>query len=191
MMGGRIEAESREGEGSFAVVVPLPLGEPADERRWARRAPRPVGDDRRRHRGQPSRTAGQISAWGMQATTFASATDALALHGRRIEERAVRPGEADYQMPGLDGADLAAAVRGDAQLRDTVYVMLTSVGPHGDRGSVRRAVDAVPGEAGALRPAGARSPRRGPERHQQPGRGRRGRGAVKDREASRRPALTG
>ena len=45
---------------------------------------------------------------------------------------------ADYQMPGLDGADLAAAVRGDARLRDTVYVMLTSVGHARELEGVRR-----------------------------------------------------
>ena len=45
---------------------------------------------------------------------------------------------ADYQMPGLDGADLAAAVRADARLRDTVYVMLTSVGHAREIEGVRR-----------------------------------------------------
>ena len=41
-------------------------------------------------------------------------------------------------MPGLDGADLAAAVRGDARLHDTVYVMLTSVGHAREIEGVRR-----------------------------------------------------
>src|SRR4029453_177390 len=41
-------------------------------------------------------------------------------------------------MPGLDGADLAAAVRGDGRLRETVYVMLTSVGHAREIEGVRR-----------------------------------------------------
>jgi CheY-like chemotaxis protein len=33
----------------------------------------------------------------------------------------------DYQMPGMDGAELARAVKGNAQIRETVVVLLTSV----------------------------------------------------------------
>jgi CheY-like chemotaxis protein len=75
----------------------------------------------------------------MRASTFASAADAL----RALHEASATPAPydlviADYQMPGLDGADLAAAVRGDARLRDTVYVMLTSVGHARELEGVRR-----------------------------------------------------
>jgi CheY-like chemotaxis protein len=34
----------------------------------------------------------------------------------------------DYQMPGMDGGELARAIRADAGLRETVLVLLTSVG---------------------------------------------------------------
>ena len=141
MMGGHIEAASREGEGStFALVVPLPLGDHDGER--------PVELDVLR-----GRTAlivddtdvnrrvlfEQVSAWGMRASTFASTADALRALQEASETRA--PYDlviADYQMPGLDGADLAAAVRGDARLRDTGYVMLTSVGHAREIEGVRR-----------------------------------------------------
>jgi CheY-like chemotaxis protein len=33
----------------------------------------------------------------------------------------------DYQMPGMDGAELARAVKANAQIRETVVVLLTSV----------------------------------------------------------------
>jgi CheY-like chemotaxis protein len=34
----------------------------------------------------------------------------------------------DYQMPATDGASLAASIKGDPKLRETVVVMLTSIG---------------------------------------------------------------
>jgi PAS domain S-box-containing protein len=141
MMGGHIDASSREGEGStFAVVVPLPLGVQLEER--------PVELDVLRGRSalivddtEVNRRVvlEQVSAWGMRAKTFASAADAL--RALREASDAGAPFDlviADYQMPGLDGADLAAAVRGDARLRDTVYVMLTSVGHARELEGVRR-----------------------------------------------------
>jgi two-component system, sensor histidine kinase and response regulator len=141
LMGGRIAAESREGEGStFEVIVPLPLGERVEER--------PVELDVLRGRSvlivddtEVNRRVlfEQVRAWEMRADTFASAADAL--RALRAASDARTPYDlviADYQMPGLDGADLAAAVRGDARLRDTVYVMLTSVGHARELEGVRR-----------------------------------------------------
>jgi len=45
---------------------------------------------------------------------------------------------ADHQLPGLDGAGLAAALRDDSSLRDTVFVMLTSVGQSREIEGVQR-----------------------------------------------------
>jgi two-component system, sensor histidine kinase and response regulator len=141
MMGGRIEAESREGEGStFAIVLPLPLGEQVEERAVEldvlRGRSALIVDDTEVNRRVVSE---QVSAWGMRAHTFASGAEALralrdASDGRVPYDLVI----ADYQMPGLDGADLAAAVRADARLRDTVYVMLTSVGHAREIEGVRR-----------------------------------------------------
>ena len=141
MMGGRIEAESREGEGStFAIAVPLPLGEEVEERPVELDVLRDrvvlIVDDTAVNRRVLSE---QVRAWGMRADAFVSAADAL--RALREASAAGNPYDlviADYQMPGLDGADLAAAVRGDERLRDTVYVMLTSVGHAREIEGVRR-----------------------------------------------------
>src|SRR6202035_5557804 len=67
--------------------------------------------------------------WRMRSGSSACGQEAL---------QALRAGQAsgdpyhfvvlDYQMPGMDGATLAAAIKADPALRDAVVVMLSSVG---------------------------------------------------------------
>ena len=81
----------------------------------------------------------QATEWGLRAETCAASVDALqVLREAHTAGTAFDLVIADHQMPGLDGAGLAAAVRGDARLCDTVFVMLTSLGHPRESEGVRR-----------------------------------------------------
>ena len=81
----------------------------------------------------------QVTEWGLRAETCAASVDALqVLREAHTAGTAFDLVIADHQMPGLDGAGLAAAVRGDARLCDTVFVMLTSLGHPRESEGVRR-----------------------------------------------------
>jgi PAS domain S-box-containing protein len=131
LMGGSIHVESRLGIGStFWFILPLLIDEQP--------CPDPVPivdlaglrvlivDDNEVNRRVVHE---QISSWGMRNGSFASGEEAL---------RAVRTANAsgdpyqvvitDYQMPEIDGATLAAMIKADPAIKDTVVVMLTSVG---------------------------------------------------------------
>ena len=71
----------------------------------------------------------QITSWGMRNGSFPSAEQVT-----QELLAAQRGGDPyhfvllDYHMPGMDGATLAASIKADPALKDTVVVMLTSVG---------------------------------------------------------------
>ena len=131
LMGGSIGVESRPGEGStFWITLPLTL----DAQPHA--APVPVTelkdlrvlivDDNRVNRRVLHE---QITSWGMRNESFNSGEEAL--EGLRAARQYGDPYHfaiLDYQMPGMDGATLARAIKSDPAIRDTVLVMLTSVG---------------------------------------------------------------
>jgi signal transduction histidine kinase/CheY-like chemotaxis protein/ligand-binding sensor domain-containing protein len=131
LMGGSIGVESRPGEGcTFWFILPLTL----DAQPHA--APVPVAglrdlrvlivDDNEVNRRVLHE---QIASWGMRNGSFSSGEQAL--EGLRAARQSGDPYHfaiLDYQMPGMDGATLARAIRSDPAIRGTVLVMLTSVG---------------------------------------------------------------
>jgi len=84
----------------------------------------------------------QVSAWGMRNGSYATGEEALqAIHEA---ERAGDPFQmviADYQMPGMDGAVLAAKLKAEPGLSNIAFVLLTSVG-HWKESRGATAVDA-------------------------------------------------
>jgi signal transduction histidine kinase/DNA-binding response OmpR family regulator len=131
IMGGTIDVRSEVDEGStFWFTLPLPFdgppsmhAMPVSELKGLRVL---IVDDNEVNRRVVHE---QISSLGMRNGSYASGQDAL--DAVRSAQQAGDPYQivlADYNMPGLDGAKLAAAIKADAAIRDTVIVMLTSVG---------------------------------------------------------------
>jgi CheY-like chemotaxis protein len=75
----------------------------------------------------------QAAGWGMRDGSCTSGEEALsALQAARLEGDPYPIAIIDYQMPGMDGGALAAIIKDDPATRDTVIVMLTSVGQSSD-----------------------------------------------------------
>ena len=71
----------------------------------------------------------QITAWGMRNGSFATAPEALA--AVRTARESGDPYDfviADFQMPEMDGFTLAKEIKADAAIRDTLVVILSSIG---------------------------------------------------------------
>ena len=131
LMGGSIGVESLPGVGStFWFTLPLTL----DAQPHA--APVPVAalrnlrvlivDDNEVNRRVLHE---QIASWDMRHESSSSGEQAL--EGLRAARQSGDPYDfaiLDYQMPGMDGATLAKAIKSDPAIRDTLLVMLTSVG---------------------------------------------------------------
>jgi two-component system, sensor histidine kinase and response regulator len=135
LMGGEIGAESTPGEGSsfyFTARLGTPEGEQPTGARW--RPPMPfqthalVVDDSATNR---KIVAEYLASRGARVAGAGSGPAALEV----LREAAERgdPFELvviDFHMPGMDGLQLATAIRREASLRDARIVMLTSVGEH-------------------------------------------------------------
>jgi signal transduction histidine kinase/DNA-binding response OmpR family regulator len=130
LMGGSIRVTSQLGEGStFSFTLPLELDAhpnaapvPVDELRCLRAL---IVDDNEVNRRVLHE---QMTGWGMRNGSFTSGEEALqALRDAKSAGDPYHFALLDYQMPGMDGAELARAIRADVQLRETVVVLLTSL----------------------------------------------------------------
>jgi CheY-like chemotaxis protein len=130
LMGGSIGVSSRPGEGStFSFTLPLTLdtnslAAPAavDDLRDLRAL---IVDDNEVNRRVLHE---QITSWGMRNSSFASGEEALlALRVARDAGDPYHFAILDYEMPGMDGAELARAIKADAGIHETLVVLLTSV----------------------------------------------------------------
>jgi len=131
LMGGSLQVVSVEGEGSkfwFTLRLALdtaPHLDPVSAESLQGRRVLIVDDSALNRRILHE----QISSWEMRNGSYSTADQAL-----KAIRAAAESGDpydfviADFQMPGIDGATLAASIDGDPSLHRPVFLLLTSVG---------------------------------------------------------------
>jgi signal transduction histidine kinase/DNA-binding response OmpR family regulator/HPt (histidine-containing phosphotransfer) domain-containing protein len=131
IMGGDLEVASTVGEGSrFTFVIPFPpaTAEPATmppqiELRGLKVL---AVDDTATNRRV---LEAYLGSWGMRVTSCANGQDALdALHRAADRGEPFDVAVLDYNMPRMDGVELARRITASPQLRSLRLVMLTSSG---------------------------------------------------------------
>ena len=136
MMGGRIDVESKEGEGSTFRFTAVLDKQPVD----SRQAPVELGDiqNLRVLVVDDNATNRQIlqayvSSWGCRSIEATCANEAIETMRTAADEGdPFRIALLDMQMPGMDGENLGKQIKADPQLQDMILVMLTSAGCRGD-----------------------------------------------------------
>ena len=131
LMGGSIFVESKEEVGStFGFSLRMPLAAPSTVHPAPAASLRGlrvlIVDDIEVNRRVLHE---QISSWGMRNGSYATSEEAL--NAIREAQTAGDPFDlviADYQMPGIDGATLAAAIKAEPAFSDIVFILLTSIG---------------------------------------------------------------
>jgi PAS domain S-box-containing protein len=139
LMGGDIGLTSEPGRGStFQFTVRLAKGEatpPAPRQNDALRGLRAlVVDDNATNRTVLRRN---LEGWGLRVAEAAGGAEALA--ALRSAEEAFALALLDFQMPGMDGLELARHIKADPALAGVKLIMLTSLGVRGQREQARAA----------------------------------------------------
>jgi PAS domain S-box-containing protein len=139
LMGGEIGLTSEPGRGStFRFTVRLAKGEaapPAPRRDEVLRGLRAlVADDNATNRMMLTRN---LAGWGLRVAEASGGAEALA--ALRSAEEAFALALLDYQMPQMDGMELARHIKADPALAGVRLIMLTSLGVRGQREQARAA----------------------------------------------------
>jgi CheY-like chemotaxis protein/HPt (histidine-containing phosphotransfer) domain-containing protein len=136
MMGGEVGLESQPGLGSeFWFTVRMgrqPEGVPVEALSFAdlQSAPILVVDDNATNRDL---LIAQCASWQVRAQEAADGATALQLLRRaRTAGQPFRAALIDLQMPGMDGATLARAIKADAELKYTRLILMTPLGHRED-----------------------------------------------------------
>ena len=138
MMGGELQVESQEGVGStffFAVLLPVAEAPKASSTPQVdlSEARMLVVDDVAVNR---TILREHLRVWGVALAEAASGEEALHILRTAVTEHRPYPVViTDYMMPQMDGLQLAAAMREDARLNDTLILMASSAA-HIDRSAL-------------------------------------------------------